>query len=567
VLYRDVSRIIYRAWLGALQESRHVRRAQRELLELRTQLDLSLDSAPEPILLRNIWARAGFLHCGVAPYLTPSTIDGSRLTRRLQLPSIAGHRDDQGLREILALVSCADAYRVVLGETKERQARVSSHEQKQQSTLQLPAPTPTAPAKADEESKKKSAAEKLAPPTLATLTGAAALFSGGPNQGVSNLALGIAVGAAVWLITWISTNYGTQRQSRQETRRDRTTDIKWDVERIERDFPKLIKRVKDAGFAPIFILDELDKMSNAKKKLEDFLLLSKHLVTDDAAFLFLTNRNYYETLITDERRTIDQLLGGDRPPSRSNKANSGNLTSATFYTYRIFVRYNPDDFRRFLFASIAIQHDENGSESQADDNRLGLWAWGTILIYRSRMLPFNFDRRLKLMIDPDGQFDQTPDSPFGPAGLRQELAMQMGIELIAGEDLVQERIKELPYFAQYVYDTLYFVADLHSVGRSEANTDEAFTVTPDLLRRYLWSRAQGEQEEPMPRSFVPPDDANFLFGLLRRYLQLLENPRLIQQGIIRYARSGRLAEEESRLWPRLAYAISEWPIVEVISSE
>jgi hypothetical protein len=128
------------------------------------------------------------------------------------------------------------------------------------------------------------------------------------------------------------------------------------------------------------------------------------------------------------------------------------------------------------------------------------------------MLPFNFDRRLKLMIDPDGQFDQTPDSPFGPAGLRQELAMQMGIELIAGEDLVQERIKELPYFAQYVYDTLYFVADLHSVGRSEANTDEAFTVTPDLLRRYLWSRAQGEQEEPMPRSFVPPDDAKFNKG-------------------------------------------------------
>ena len=27
-------------------------------------------------------------------------------------------------------------------------------------------------------------------------------------------------------------------------------DIKWDVDRLERDLPLLLKRVKDAGFAP-----------------------------------------------------------------------------------------------------------------------------------------------------------------------------------------------------------------------------------------------------------------------------------------------------------------------------
>lgn len=581
VLYRDVSRVIYRAWFNALQESPFGRRAERELLELRTQLDLSLDSAPDAVTLRKIWARAGFLQRGVTPFLTPMQGNGvvAPRTRRLQPPPIAGHREDQGLREILALVSCADAYRVVLGDTKERQERATSDKLTQQSkTLPLPSLPPHAAAQKSggEESKRKSAAEKLAPTALAATTGGLALLSDSiHNVGFGRLALAVAVGAVVWLVTWLATSYGTQRQSRQEMRRDRTTDIKWDTARIERDFPKLLKRVKDAGFAPIFVLDELDKMSNATKKLEDFLLLSKHTVTDDAAFLFLTNRNYYETLITNERRTVEDLLGDDkRPrrsngkPSRPNSGNSSNLTAKTFFTYRIFVRYNPEDFRKFLLASISDldwPDDKGEIDSQYQMNRLGLLAWGTILIYRSRMLPFDFDRQLKLMIDEHGTFKGNPESAFGPSGLRQELTMQLGIELVAGDPAVQERMMELPYYSQYVYDALYFVAELHTVGRGKADTNKPFCITPELLRRHLWNRAQGEDEEAMPKNFIPPDEAHFLFGLVERYIHLLENPHLIREGTLRYAVSDRVTETDRPLWRKLAYAVSEWSIVEIES--
>ena len=58
--------------------------------------------------------------------------------------------------------------------------------------------------------------------------------------------------------------------------------------------------MKDAGFAPIFVLDELDKARDASAALDKFLTLTKHIVTDQAAFLFLTNRDYYERLITSE---------------------------------------------------------------------------------------------------------------------------------------------------------------------------------------------------------------------------------------------------------------------------
>jgi len=46
------------------------------------------------------------------------------------------------------------------------------------------------------------------------------------------------------------------------------------------------------------VLDELDKTTDANAALENFLKLTKHIVTDHGAFLFLTDRDYYEKLIS-----------------------------------------------------------------------------------------------------------------------------------------------------------------------------------------------------------------------------------------------------------------------------
>ena len=54
-------------------------------------------------------------------------------------------------------------------------------------------------------------------------------------------------------------------------------------------------------FAPIFVLDELDKMESPEWKLDSLLRLNKHLAVEQAAFLFLTNRDYYERLAATER--------------------------------------------------------------------------------------------------------------------------------------------------------------------------------------------------------------------------------------------------------------------------
>src|SRR5262249_55593063 len=71
-LYRSLSQAIYEAWLNAAAEAEQGRRTHRELLALRSHLDLRLERAPDPDVLRKIWERAGFLNYGVSFYLRPA---------------------------------------------------------------------------------------------------------------------------------------------------------------------------------------------------------------------------------------------------------------------------------------------------------------------------------------------------------------------------------------------------------------------------------------------------------------------------------------------------------------
>ena len=300
-LYRSLSLMLYEAWLNAARESPERRRTERELLALRAHLDLRLERAPDPDVLRKIWERAGFLHGGVAFYLRPAQKIGQRVFRNSSPPPIAGIGSDQGIREIVALASCADAYRVIISKPQE----ILGNKQQSDFVREMKFSVPQAGDKKKEDgAKSNTALEKAAPPLLGT---AAATLAGlaihSEKVSIAGLALSIAAGFLAWAVSWAAMTFGV-RTSRQEMRRELTLDIKWDIERLERDLPLLIKRVKDAGFAPIFVLDELDKVDDAMESLHRFLTLTKHIVTDQSAFMFLTNRDYYEKL------TAREQLGG-----------------------------------------------------------------------------------------------------------------------------------------------------------------------------------------------------------------------------------------------------------------
>jgi hypothetical protein len=541
-LYRELCRVFYDAWCYAAQEAPTARRRLHELLELRTHLDLGLDWAPQPSWLRSIWARAGFLHSGVAFYLVPGLRRGTegrgRWLRAIMPPQIAGPEEDQGLREIRAITACADAYRVIIAEMKEKIERTSSDETKQQSSS-FPSPQTTQSDKPSEkgtDDKSKSTTTKLAPPALGTLAGGLTLFS----QDLESVLFAAIAGGAVWLLSWLAMFYNVQRRSSLETRRTQTVDIKWDVPRIERDFPKLLARVKDAGFAPIFVLDELDKTENAKKKLERFLRLTKHFVTGEAAFIFLTNRDYYETLFREQYE---------------------NRLSETFFTYRIFVRYEADDYRHFLLESFDRAETALEADDARDRYRLGLAAWATILAYRTNMLPYHLNRQLMLLLNEKGEFrHQDPDLPLSATAYRQQVTMQLGIEAVLRDAAVQERLQDSPY-AQQIYDSLYYIRELHETGRTHHSLDR------ESLKEHLWRRAEGQVGDPMPPEFLPEQEIDFLFGLVERYIGLLKRPRRIKEMTTKYAQprpedyTNKRTLLMKRLVRGLANAIDERPLV------
>jgi hypothetical protein len=232
-----------------------------------------------------------------------------------------------------------------------------------------------------------------------------------------------------------------------------------------------------------------------------------------------------------------------------------NPVFKTFYNHRIFVIYQPEDYRQYL---LRIVDQEGWPESERFGLKLGLMAWGTILVYQSRMVASDFHRRLKGLVKADGSFlHQNPSLPLSRPFYRQQLAMQLGIEVIARTPDVKERIEETPIVAQYIYDTLYMPSFYHERGRGDTSVEGLtvpFRANREDMCNHLWRRSIGEGEAP--EGFIPSATVDFLFtDILQKYFDLLSNPRSIQEKTRQYA--AELPAEDRRLWFALAEVLNQ----------
>jgi hypothetical protein len=239
--------------------------------------------------------------------------------------------------------------------------------------------------------------------------------------------------------------------------------------------------------------------------------------------------------------------------------------ATTFYSHRIFLSYEPKDYRDYLMEIVNRSKWDEKSEIERNRLELGLLAWGTILVYRARMVPFHFSRELKRLVDESGKFiERDPATPLMRSVCRQQLTMQLGIEAIIRRDAVKERIHEVPVFQQYAYDTLYWPSYQHEKGLNDGPDEDGivwpFVLTRDNLKKYLWFRAKGNRRVT-DENFPPADITTVLFRALDEYLQLLQNPESIRRETINYAL--QLDDpNKQRLWTSLAEAIEIRPLVE-----
>jgi hypothetical protein len=293
-LYKALSGAICEAWRQAASHSTDGLRGQRELHELMAHLDRLLERTPSPETLRKIWARAGFLKRGVSFYLRMRRDQPNSRHNYGRIPKIAGWENAQGVREILALSACAEAFLASISKNnKETFMTRSSYDQWRQQGV--PTQQVASDAKKAEENKAKDmkdAGGKIGPPAIGAVAGLVALQGFHPSS-----LRALLLGVIVWSISWFAWNYTTNTKSVKNVSLENLTEVDWtEIRVLERRFPTLIDKVKNAGFAPIFVLDELDKLRDPDQKLDAFLSLTKHIATDSAAFFFLVNRDFYENL-------------------------------------------------------------------------------------------------------------------------------------------------------------------------------------------------------------------------------------------------------------------------------
>lgn len=237
----------------------------------------------------------------------------------------------------------------------------------------------------------------------------------------------------------------------------------------------------------------------------------------------------------------------------------------------MFVVYEPRHFRDYFRKIVTVP--AGLSPIERFDRELGVLAWSTILMYRARLVPWHFSRRLRAMFDQNGALlGRFPPDPLNSQEYRVDLTMQLGIEVVANYERVKQRIDEQPYDAQMIYDTLYYPGVLHE---RFGVTEEVHDITPDTLRDHLRQRTGGNEQEDGTASYPPSVMMDFLFQILTDYISLLRNPDEIREATIDKAeRDGATAEtaeereakeRERRLWYALADGILavDPPLIEI----
>ncbi|MDP3749698.1 MAG: hypothetical protein Q8Q88_21925 [Phenylobacterium sp.] len=412
--------------------------------EVAAQLILDLDAGADPAALRSYWDRIGRLANGVFwPGRSDTVLDKLGVT-------------NQGLKEVLALATAGQAFRICTGRITQTLDDIKS--------LKLEAIT-TAKA----SSNLKELIGRLGALGVGGLTGAA-LWSTSPLAGVG-------AGALVWLLGTASLGWDFT----QTRKRDKTDTYKFlpnkNVETLDRDLPVVIQRVRDAGLAPIFVIDELDKLAAPAESVSAIIARLKHIIADFGFFCFLTDRAYYDY--------VDHRIQETAYP-----------TEHTFFSERRLLIYGPPAFKAHLNEVLVLE----GPQTPADDLARALLALHVTQASRLNFVDLN--RELARLVDI-GVLALSSEELLRREDLRLSAILQLAIDEVLRKPELQDRIQSDHGFAHLAYDGLY------AISRGWAKGDLTYDASREAVTAYLKKRqsaAAGEGQAGAGGADPSPDD-------------------------------------------------------------
>ncbi len=454
-LYRALAREVATAF--ALHARAQLHRAQgprpssRDLLEIAAQLTLDLDRAPELAGLRRAWDRLGRLPFGV---LWPGVV-----TQRL---AASGLRD-LGLGEIVAIAAANQAFQVCTGRVEASESTKGSAQR--ETNLEVSAKLDL-----------KDAANKLWSLTAGGLVGAAVLGSSGGAPAA------IASGLGTALLSTLALGWSSTRSQRTERSADYTFIIDRSIQTLDRDLPVVIDRIRAAGLAPVFLIDELDKLEKPVESIATIIKRLKNLTTDYGFFCFLTDRAYFDEI---ERKLREEAY----PPEH------------TFFSHRMLVLYRPAELASYVRALWIADPPGAPDDPQGLE---ALWILTCMVLHRAELNLTDVRREIGRLCDADGNLlPEIGDICSSPQYL-VPMAMQLAFEHVLRHPDIRRRVDGDNAFAQLGIEVLYVIARAWDDGEPEVDlTLEA--VRGELIARRKIGGDSAAQKAELAKS-VPEAD-------------------------------------------------------------
>ncbi len=400
------------------------------MLELAAQFELDLDEYPGQARLRDYWRRIGVLEQGV---LFPSSED---------------RRVGNGYSELVALASACEAYQRICGHFTRSQETSSDQERQSKAALEL-------------EVKGNALLKPLAALLAGGAVGAGLSAAGAPN------ALSIFGGAIASLLSTLAVRYSASRSKRQAMKRSELFIPDLSVATLDRVLPVLIQRIVRAGLAPVFVVDELDKV-DLSDRITDMVKRLKKLVAERAFFCFLTDRKYFEEL---SGRTADTPYP----------------IEYTYYSHQLFIVYSHHDLHAYLNAVLqptrsskespvlpnkpspsadaatpnpAAKPSSSAAPAQAiiDDDAIDVQILPYLILHASEMHTIDVRRRLLELRNGSGEVSYSPGDVRYHPSFRYALLIQIAVETALEVPDMLAELRLRPAFLQIARDALYYVS-------------------------------------------------------------------------------------------------------------
>jgi energy-coupling factor transporter ATP-binding protein EcfA2 len=468
--YRErMSSLAFPIWRGRKQLDTHRVNA---FLEAPGQLALELDEYPGKARLREFWRRAGALPHGLLPRPSggpPGSVGEERFV-------------DQGIRELVALCSVSEAYRRISGTIQAKKKDEAGAQSSQTKTREL-----------------ELRGKEFVTPLITLLTGGA-VASGVAAFNPDHIGIAVLAGVLTALGSALVSKYSSSRSQQRSASQEDLFIPNLSVATLDRVLPVLLERIRDAGLAPVFVIDELDKVKDLSKRIPQMVKRLKKLVAESTFFCFLADRFYFE-----EMRCRNIMT-----PYSMEYTYFTNKLFVTFWhlelhKYLVLILQKPPPLTASATASAEERQAVTDRNEEIDDHAVLPY----VVLHAAQMHPIDLRREVSAIRSPDNVVALPLGSVRSLPSRRLELLMQVAIELLLEDQKMEWEIGRDPAFRRLAHDALYFISrswesDTENL-RFDAKGQASFT-------QYLIDRMKTELPEAEPRGGTVSAEADNEIG-------------------------------------------------------